>query len=95
MERSYNYQNLAGAGTTTVLSRIGILGQIIINNPVASGTITLYDNTAASGTKIGTITLPATVNAPGASFEYNITCSTGLTIVTTGTGIDVTVTFIP
>ena len=94
-ERSYNYQNITGAATTTVLNRIGILGKIVINNPVAGATITLYDNTAASGTKIGTITLPATINTPGGDIEYYITCANGLTIVTTGSGLDITVVFIP
>lgn len=96
MERSYNYKNIAGANAgIAIMSRIGILGHVHINNPVAAGTVTLYDNaTAASGTKIATITLPA---APGEAMdmEYEITVANGLFVVTTGTGIDVTITFIP
>jgi hypothetical protein len=53
----------------------------------------MYDNTAGSGTKIGTITLPATLLSDGPrEASYDLRFSTGLTIVTTGTS-DVTVVY--
>lgn len=72
-------------------SQAGILRRIVINTKGATGnTLTIYDNTSASGTKIGTID---TTVSPGAiNFECNF--STGLTVVTaTGTCADVTVVY--
>jgi hypothetical protein len=56
-----------------------ILGTIELLNVVAS-TITIYDNTAASGTIIAT--LPA--SALARTYTFNRLCSVGLTIVTAG-----------
>lgn len=77
------YRNIVTATTTTVKSGRGKLFGINVNKAVASGVITIYDNTAASGTKIGTITNPATLlhsqihhNFQRADFDE------GLTIVT-------------
>lgn len=59
MIRDYSYQNITGDATTTVKSGGGYLHTITINAPTATETITIYDSTAGSGTKIGTITVPA------------------------------------
>lgn len=67
------------ATTTTVESAPCVLGAIQILAAVAS-TITIYDNTAGSGTVIAT--LPASL-AVG-YYPFNRLCSTGLTIVTAG-----------
>ena len=40
----------------SIESTPGVLHTICINTPAATGTITIYDNTAATGTKIGSIT---------------------------------------
>jgi len=56
----YKYRNIAGAATTVVKSGKGRLVTINVNKTIASSTITIYDNTAASGTKIATITNPGT-----------------------------------
>lgn len=87
------YQNITTATTTTVKSGAGVLHRLVVNTPVASGTITLYDNTSGSGTKIGTVTLPSTLlnNGPMVA-QYECAFVTGLTIVTTGT-CDITVTY--
>lgn len=87
------YQNLTGNGTTVVKSGAGILRAISINNNTTGGTITLYDNTAGSGTKIMTLQigspsggllsssgLPGPITLPALDIRFN----TGLTIVTTG-----------
>lgn len=89
----YSYNNITTATTTTVKSGVGTLHSITINTPVASGTITIYDSTTGSGTKIGTITNPATLLQMGPLVAaYDIAFTTGLTIVTTGAQ-DITVVY--
>ena len=89
---AYKYLNivLAAPTTTTVKSGGGILHTVCVNNPAATGTITMYDNTAASGTKIGTIT---TTGSSYGCFTYDASFSTGLTIVTATAASDITVTY--
>lgn len=86
-----NFANITTATTTTVKSGAGVLTRIVVGTCVANATITLYNNTAASGTKIGTITCPATVVNP---FEvaFEVKFGTGLTIVTSG-ATDLTVSY--
>lgn len=87
------FLNIAGAATTVVKSGRGSLLGIVVNKAVASGVITIYNNTAASGTKIATITNPATLLHSQVSLDYkNIDFSTGLTIVTSAAD-DITVIF--
>jgi hypothetical protein len=54
--QGWAYKNLTATGTVTLKTTRGYLHSVCINTPAATGTITIYDNTAASGTKIGTIT---------------------------------------
>lgn len=90
----YTYQNITTQTTTTLKSGSGLLKKIIINTPVALGVITIYDNTAASGTKIGTLTLPAALLSTGAtSLDFGINFTTGLTIVTSGATMDITAVY--
>lgn len=87
---AFSYQNVATNTTTTVRTGAGVLHSIAVNKAVANGVITIYDNTAASGTKIGTITNPATLLDSAQTFEYGCGFTTGLTIVTSSTD-DITV----
>lgn len=88
-----SFRNITSATTTAVKSGSGKVNAIIINTPVANGVITVYDNTAASGTKIGTITLPATVLADvGKVVKYECSFNTGLTVVTSA-ATDITVVY--
>lgn len=89
---SHQFLNIASAATTTVKSGKGTLVRITSNKKVQSGVITIYDNTAASGTKIGTITNPATLLDNQQTYEYGVAFSTGLTIVTSADD-DLTVVF--
>lgn len=92
-ESGRTFSNITSATTTTVKSGKGNLHAIIINTPVASGTITMFDNTAGSGTKIATITNPVSLLGMGPiSAVYDIAFATGLTIVTTGAQ-DITVSY--
>ena len=86
-----NYTNITGAATTQIKSGAGVLKRIIYNKTVLSGTVTIYDNTAGSGTKIGTITDPAVALLETTrNQKYGCRFTTGLTIVTTGAA-DITV----
>lgn len=81
----WKYLNVAASATTAVKATPGILHAVVINTPIASDVITIYDNTAASGTKIATITLPATLVSQGPMVAlYDSTFNTALTIVSAG-----------
>lgn len=67
------------ATTTVVETGPCVLGGIQLFNVVAS-TITIYNNTAGSGTVICTIPASAAVGY----YPFNRLCSVGLTIVTAG-----------
>lgn len=88
------FNNITTATTTVVSSVPCVLYRIIKNKKVLSGVTTIYDNTAASGTKVGTITEPATLLDNQIALEYGVNCSTGLTIVTSAAE-DITVVYGP
>lgn len=75
----YNYEYISTATTTTPKSGVGILKSITIGE-TAAGAITVYDNTAGSGTVIGVIK----ASAAEGTYEFSVAFSTGLTIVTAG-----------
>ena len=83
---------LAAPTTTVVKSGAGVLHTIVFNKPVATGVVTIYDNTAASGTLIGTITIPA--SPLPVTLTFDAAFGTGLTIVTATAAQDLTVTYI-
>lgn len=92
-ENGRTFSNITTATTTTVKSGKGNLHTLCLNTVAASGVVTVYDNTAGSGTKILTITNPLTLLAMGPLCgTYDIAFSTGLTVVTTGTQ-DITVSY--
>jgi hypothetical protein len=76
----WNYKSLTASGTTVVKTGAGQLHAIFCGT--ATGNLTLYDNTAASGTKIvDTYALVAGVTILDVSF------GTGLTAVLSGAGV--------
>jgi len=86
-----SFTNIAGAATTVVIGRSANLRRIVFNKKVASGVITVYDNaSAASGTKVGTITHPATLLQDQQTFEYQVFCQNGIVVVTSAAD-DITV----
>lgn len=89
-----SFRNITTATTTTVKSGAGVLHSLCVNKFVASATVTIYDNTAASGTLIATITNPATLLDEGGlgCDVFDAAFSTGLTIVTVGAQ-DITATY--
>jgi hypothetical protein len=97
-----SYRNLTGNATATVKSGAGYLHAIAVNDNNTGGTITIYDNTAASGTKIATLQLATPsggllsttgLQAPVA-LPIGVVFTTGLTIVTAGSSNnDITVCY--
>ncbi len=85
-EHSPIYKNLTGAATTVCKYGAGTLHRIC--NNAGAGTMTIYDNTAASGTKIAVIAFTNNLD-----HEYHCPFFTGLTIVTTGTSQDSTAVY--
>jgi len=83
----YTHRNITTGTTTVVKSGAGVLKGITVNT-TAAGTVIIYDNTSAAGTKIGTL---KTSVAEG-TYEYNVAFATGLTIVT-GAASDITVAY--
>jgi hypothetical protein len=86
-----NYTHINGNGTTTPKSSAGVLHSIVINTKGASAnTVTVYDNTAASGTIIAVIDTTAQVQ----TLIYDVQFNTGLTVVVaTGTAADITISW--
>lgn len=85
---AFNHKNVAGAATTVISTGPCVLHAITFNTTAASA-VTVYDNTAASGTKIATFAASVPI---GASPIFDVKCLTGLTIVTAGAS-DLTVSF--
>lgn len=83
-----SYKNLAGAATYVIKSGAGTLRNLVVNTTAATA-ITIYDNTAASGTKIATIAASPVI---GSNFYYDVAFTTGLTIVLAGAS-DVTISY--
>ncbi len=92
VDANNTYLNITGDATTVVKASPGTLHAITLNNPTATEVITLYDNaSAASGTKIGTITVPASPQA--VTLLYDIQFTNGLTIQTATATSDITVSY--
>lgn len=90
----WNFANITTATTTTAKSGAGVLRRIIVNTLGTTPTITVYDNTAASGTKIATIVLPAAgAGDMPMAIEFDAAFATGLTVVTSAT-CDITVIYL-
>lgn len=80
VEQRFLYQTITTATTTTIKSSSGFLRTITILGGTA-GAITVYDNTAGSGTTICPTFTPGAVTPP-VTLVFDCTFATGLTIVT-------------
>ena len=85
VEQAPLFRNITSAATTVVKSGAGTLFGLVFNKIVTLSTVTIYDNTAASGTKIATITNPAALLASQIHIPLWCAFSTGLTIVSSST----------
>ena len=95
-EQGKSFSNITAAAptTTTVKSSAGHFHTLTINKSAANGVITIYDNTAGSGTLIATITQPAALLSSGpVTVTYDVAFATGLTLVTSGAAQDITVSY--
>lgn len=89
-ETQPSYYNLTGNAATHVLKLgAGILHRIVFNNTSGTSFI-IYDNTTNSAPIIGTVTTASTALG---SWAYGNPFYNGLTIVTTGNGLDLTVIY--
>lgn len=83
------FKNIPGNATTVLKRGAGTFHRLILNAPNTTGTITIYDNTAASGTIIATLDMAKSSSI--VDLDYNVDFSTGLTVVTASTPGDITV----
>jgi len=81
------FTNITGAATTVVKTGLGRFLGIQVNGGTLTGVITIWDNTAGSGTLIGTIAQP---QVAGQFYRYQTLVRTGLTIKTAA-AVDITV----
>ena len=90
------YKNITTGTTTVCKYSQGRLNKIILNNTdTTAGNITIYDNTSAAGTLIGTLRIPAVGNQHSAfptTVHYDCPFFNGLTIVTSA-ATDITVIY--
>lgn len=87
-------KNIAGASSASVKNGAGTLYSLVINTFAAAGTITVYDSLSASGTKLLTITEPATLLGQGpVTALYHVAFATGLFVVTVGAAWDITLAY--
>lgn len=88
----FSYSNITTQTTTVVKSGAGFL-HLLNYTATANGVITIYDNTAASGTLIRTITSPATLLQSEVTIHLDVSFSTGLTILTATANQNITVSY--
>lgn len=84
----------AGAGTTTICTAApGGGGQLrrVLVTAVGTGTATIYDNTAGSGTIIGIV--PASA-AAGTVYAFEMPFFAGITVVNAASGPGLTIGFV-
>lgn len=83
IESRYSTTRITTATTTVVKSGAGYIYGIAYGKRVATGIITVYDNTSAAGTIIYVGTVGAAIlQDPGGNTFFNRVCSTGITVVT-------------
>lgn len=88
----YRYLNITTQTTTLVKTGAGFLHAIVLNKPLATGTVKIDDALTDTTPVIGTITIPA--NPQPSTIIYDIAFNTGLTVVTGTASSDITVCYI-
>jgi hypothetical protein len=84
----YSYAHISTDATTVVKTGAGTLHSIMINTGTSGATVTIYDNTAGSGTVIAVAS-----GATQVTLQYDIAFTAGLTVVTAVAAADVTVAY--
>lgn len=78
---------LASGSTTVVRSGASILNVITATTDgTNNATVTVYDNTAASGKVIAVVIVPGANLSRSTNFLPGLRCEIGMTVVVTGTG---------
>lgn len=78
---------LLNVGTTVVATGKSILsGLMVISDSTNTATVTVYDNTAASGTVLAKLTATITTGANSLALTTPIRADIGITAVVSGTG---------
>ena len=91
----YSFLNitLAAPTTTVVKTGAGILHTITFTKPVATAVVTIYDNTAASGTILWTTGAMGALTTPFSIDLQRIPFFTGLTVVIAAANADAVVIY--
>lgn len=91
---SYNFANIAATTAGTLLrTGRGVLHAVALNTPIATSVITIYDGTSTGGTKIATITVPASPQA--CTLIFDVAFITGLFVVMAAANSDITLSWCP
>ena len=88
LETDTMFNNISGAGTFVLKYSPGRLLRIVINTGLGT-TATIYNNTSASGQTIATINLSGNPTF----LDFDCPFSVGLTVVTVGSGTNITVIY--
>jgi hypothetical protein len=88
---AFSYKHITTLATTVVKSAPGVLHTVCISTPAATETVTLYDNTTASGTVIAVITSYA---AFPTCLTFDVVFTTGLIAVSATAAGDITISFL-
>ena len=88
----FTFGNMTTSTTTTFKSGAGVLHTVTINQlGTVASTVSIFDNTAGSGTSIAVLNSLSTGEG---TYTYDVAFTTGLTVTTTGTAApNVTVSY--
>lgn len=93
LQTAPQYRNITGVNSSTILKYgPGMLHRIILGTPTNNGTVSVYDNVSGTGTPICVITCPATAGQ-SLSYDIGIGFGTGLNIVPSAVGLNITVVY--
>jgi hypothetical protein len=87
-------KNITTQTTTLVKTGTGLFKRIVFGKPLAAGVVTICDGIDAGGTKIATITFPATLLNDVTEMDFDYNFQVGLCIVTSGATQDITVMYL-
>jgi len=86
-----SYKHITSQTTTVVKASAGFLYKIIFNKPVATATVSVYDDPATSNNAIALITVPASPQP--VTLTYDLAFANGCTVITGVADEDITVVY--
>lgn len=90
--QSWQAKNITGQSSgAPIRTGQGVLHTVTLNKPVATSVLTIYDGTSTSGTKIATITVPA--SPMPVTLTYDVNYYTGLYYSLGTADMDVTISY--